>query len=197
MREVSTGSSPGPAAPRNRRRAGGQAGGWMAAAGTDGPTWPGAGPRRLPLSHSPMSGCYRSISQMKTPRFRGMDLGSHDPAPPQPLEAMGPPWRPPGTAGSTEGGEDRKVAEAPETGCASECRRVQGEGSLVRGARAGLGPKEGVPGVLTSSHLTRRAAKSRAGPARPLQPHGLSGVGAASGPPPSGPGSRPSWGRLT
>lgn len=80
------------------------------------------------------------------------------------------------------------MAESPEPGCLSECRRVQGEGSLVRATRAGAGPKEGVSGVPTSSHFPQQAAEC-SGAATPT-PTGCRRSEAASGPLPSGPGSR-------
>lgn len=67
------------------------------------------------------------------------------------------------------------MAEGPEPGCLSECRRVQGEGSLVRGPRAGVGPKEGVSGIPTSSHFPQQAAKC-SGEATPT-PRGVGGRG--------------------
>lgn len=66
------------------------------------------------------------------------------------------------------------MAETPEPGCLSECCRVQGESFPIRGTRAGVGSKEGVSGIPTSSYFTPKAAKC-SGEATPT--HGVWEVG--------------------
>lgn len=62
--------------------------------GTDAPTGPGRTLARAcsfsPSPTAPCLGCASSSSQMEKPRLVGTGLGSHGPAPHQPLEVMGP-----------------------------------------------------------------------------------------------------------
>ena len=131
-----------------------------------------------PLSHSPMSGVLLFHFTDKETSAHGHGLGSHCPGPSPVSGSDGDMLGLSRTAGWAGEGEGQKVAEAPETGCPCECRRVQGEGSLVRAARVGLGPQEGVPGVLMSSHSIQWAAKCscRASEATPT-PMGCWGSG--------------------